>query len=272
MRLPPPWRRTGRRRRPSTRSSRTGRGSSEAYDVDNPTTGSVTTLFRVGGLVGQVADSGTANPSELDEIITAFAAAMGDKAAAGTSAAAPTDDPLASDEPLGSDDASAEPTDAPFAPDLEALLPKSITVAAEPGASPAPISLTAISASATDAFGTDPSSRAFAARIRSLGSTFDDLQVARAIDETSTIDVVVDAFRLPKIELAKLKAAVLEAWLSAGVDGVTQTTVTLGGKSLIKVDYGDAQPSEYVYAVDDVVIVIETSDAEIATAVASQLK
>ena len=44
------------------------------------------------------------------------------------------------------------------------------------------------------------------------------------------------------------------------------------GKTLTKVDYGDDRTNEYVYTVDDAVIVIDTSDEAIATDLAAQLK
>ena len=253
----------------STIDDRTANG--EAYDIANPSTGSRTTLFRVGGLVGQVADGGTASPSELAAITTAVAAAMGDRTAAGAVGAA-AGDPDESIEPFGSDDLGAEPSETPFAPELEALLPRSVSDGAATGSPSAPIPLSAISASASEVFGDDPSSRAFAARIRALGTTFDKLEVARSSDDSGTLDVVITGFRLPGADLAKLKAAILETWLSANVEGVTTSTVTMGGKALTKVDYGDNQTTEYVYAVDDAVIVIDTSDVAIATDIARQLK
>jgi hypothetical protein len=256
----------------STVTDRTAGG--ESYDVDNPSTGSVTTLFRVGGLVGQVADGGTATPGDLGKITVALAAAMGDERAAGGAGAGATDDPSASDEPTGSDDVGGvEPSASPFAPELEALMPKTAADPASTASPPATLPLTVISASATEVFGDDPSSRALAARIRSLGATFDQLQVAQAYDETGTLeDLSVIAFRLPKADLAKLKAAILETWLSAGADGVTTSTVTLSGKTLTKVDYGDDKTIEYVYAINDAIIVIDTSNVAIATDLAAQLK
>jgi hypothetical protein len=245
-----------------------------AYDVDNPLTGSVTTLFRVGGLVGQVADGGTANPSELATITTAVAAAMGDEKAAGNAGAAASDEPSGSDGPLGSNDVGGvEPSGSPFAPELEALLPTSVRDTTSTASPPPSIPLTVISASASEVFGEDPSSRALAARVRALGSTFEQLQVAQAYDESGTIeDVSIIAFRLPKADTAKLRAAILETFLSAGADGVTTSTVTLAGKTLTKVDYGDDRTNEYVYTAVDAVIVIDTSDEAIATDLAAQLK
>jgi hypothetical protein len=255
----------------STVTSRSATG--QAYDVDNPLTGSRTTLFRVGGLIGQVADDGSANESELATITRAVAAAMGDRAAAGAVGASATDDGNASQDPLGSADVGGvEPSGSPFAPELEALLPRSITDTTSTGSPAAPVSLSILSASASEVFGEDPSSRALAARIRALGSTFEQLQIAQAFDDTGAIDLSIIAFRLPKADLAKLRAAILETWLSADAEGVKTTSVTLGGKSLTKVDYGDGRTIEYVYAVDEAVIVIDTSDVAVATQVASQLK
>ena len=245
--------------------------ASGAFDISNATTGSTTTVFRVGGLVAQIAGAGDATRTELDTIAAAVAAAMGDQTAAGTSPNGPDAGASGSDEPLGSDDLP-EDSSPPFAPELEALLPSSIGDKT-PGASPgATIPLTTDSASAADVFGQDPSSRALAARIRSFGKTLNDLQVAQAFDETGAVDLAVLGFRLPGADGAKLEAAILETWLSSTADGVKTTTVTLGGKQVKKVDYGDQQAFEYVYRAGDVVIDIETSDEAIAAEVLAALK
>ena len=252
-------------------SDRTTSGS--AYDVNNPTTGSVTTLFRVGGLIGQVADAGTATPSALAVITSAVAAAMGDGTAAGGAGANPSDAAAGSPGPLPSDATGlGGPSASPFAPGLEALLPASLAGPSAAG-SPAPaIPLTVHSASATDVFGQDPSSRALAARIRALGATLDSLQIAQAFDQTGSIDLSIIAFRLPNADGLKLRAAIIETWLSAGAVGVKSTPVTLAGKSLTKIDYGDGNTIEYVYSRADYVIVIDTADVGIATEVAAQLR
>ena len=243
----------------ATISDRTADG--QAYDVDNPSTGSVTTLFRVGGLIGQVADAGTAAPADLAAISTAMAAAMGDGSAAGSGGIVPP--PAGSGDPLGSEPAptdEASPT--PFAPELERLMPSTVGTT----------KLTIQSASATDLFGDDPASRALSARIRALGGTMDQLEIAQAYDEASALDVSIIGFRLPGADAAKLKTAIVETWLSAGADGIPTTTVTLGGKSLTKVDYGDQGTTQYVYAGTDYVIVIDTADANVAAEVAKELK
>jgi hypothetical protein len=222
----------------------------------------VTTLFRVGGLIGQIADAGSATPDELARITTAVARAMGDQSAAGTSAgganpSGATGSDLPIPEPSGSDSAGASPSAA--APELEALMPTQV----------GGTTLTVQSALAADVLATDPNSRAL---VRSLGVKPTDLQFAQAYDETSTIDLSIVGFRLANGDGAKLRAAVIGTWLSAGATGVKQTEVKLSGKTFTKIDYGDAGTIEYVYGGPDYVIVIDTADATLATDAASKLK
>lgn len=247
------------------------RGGTDAFDIANPSTGSTTTIFRVGDLVAQIADSGGATRTELDTITAAVARSMGNETAAGTGANGPDAGPSGSDGPVDSGGGPGE-SSAPFAPELEAMLPSSIGNPTPGASAGATLPLTIDSASATDVFGQDPSSRALAARIRALGKTLDDLQVAQAFDETGAVDVAILGFRLPGADGTKLRAAILETWLSSTAEGVTTTTPTLGGKQVTKVDYGDGSAFEYVYAKGDVVIDIETSDEAIATEVLAGLK
>ena len=237
----------------------------DAYDVRNTSSGSVTTIFRVGQLIGQVADAGTADATDLAMITTALARAMGDETAAGRpGSAAPGSSAGASQVPSGSGDigqGSASPS-GPVAPQLEAAMPTSVLGT--------PLSVD--SATGDQALTADPASRAFAARLTSLGAKVANVQVARAFDDTQSVDIAVVGFRLPGFDPAKLKAAVLEAWLGANEAGVKQTSITLGGKHVIKVDYGGAGPTDYVYSTSDHVIVIDTSDDNAAADVASQLK
>jgi hypothetical protein len=243
----------------------TNRGlDGDAYDVDNRATGSVTTLFRVGGLIGQVADSGTAAPSELAKITLAVATAMGDRTAAGTaeSAANPSGaaGSPASLEPGGSDGAGG--SEPPGAPELEAHLPTEI----------AGTTLQVQSGSAADGLPSDPNSRAFAAAVRGLGVDLADVQIGQASDPSGAIDLDIFGFRAAGVDSAKLRTAVIETWLSAGAAGVKQTDVKLAGKTFTKIDYGDNGRLDYVYRGSDFVLVVETSDPDIATEVAAKLK
>ena len=237
----------------------------DPYDVDNPATGSVTTLFRVGGLIGQVADGGSATPAELGAITTAVAGAMGDRSGAGTSSGQATASGAPASagpslDPGGSEDPGA--STAPAAPDLEALLPTEVNGA----------TLTIQSATAAEGLGTDPTSRAFAAAIPTLGAKLADLELAQAFDESQTVDLNIFAFRLPGRDGAKLKTAVIDTWLSGTAAGVKRTEIKLAGKALTKVDYGDGGAVDYVYNGSDYVVVIETADEAIATEFAGKLK
>src|SRR4051794_7610760 len=204
----------------------------DAYDVSNASTGSTTTIFRVGQLIGQVADAGSASPADLATITQAVAAAMGDEAAAGTAGSAASDAANGSEEPGASDDGSGggseEPAPSSVAPELEADLPA--TIQNTP--------LTPYSTTGDQVLSSFPAARAFAARLQSMGAKLSELVVAQAADDNGNLDVTVTAFRLPGLAPEKLRTAVLEAWLGANQAGVKQSTVKLGGKTLTKVDYG----------------------------------
>jgi hypothetical protein len=247
-------------------------GGSDAFDVTNPTSGSKTTVFRVGELVAQVAQAGDASRADLDAISAQVAAAMGDRTAAGTGADGPATGATGSDDP-GSSDAPAEST-APFAPELEAALPKSIANPTPGAASAARITLTVDSASAAEVFAqaSDPATRALSARIRSLGKTLADLQYAEAFDESGTITVAIRGFRLPGVDATKVRAAIVETWLSSKAEGVKTDEVTIAGKTVTRIDYGDESALEYVYRSGDIIVVIESDNPTVAGEVLSALK
>jgi hypothetical protein len=248
----------------SARSSVVDRiAGGDAYDVTNPGTGTTTTLFRVGDLIGQIAGAGSASPDDLATITRAVATAMGDRDAAGGPGPKPSAE-TGSEEPGASNlaNGSEEPLPSAIAPELEADLPTTIQ----------DVPLSVDSTTGDQALSSDPVSRAFAARLQSLGVKLSDVQAARALDPNGTIDIQVAGFRVPGLDSAKLKAAVLEAWLGANEAGVKVSTVKLGGKTLTKVDYGQDGPLDYVYATPDHVIVIDTADPDAAAEAASQLR
>jgi hypothetical protein len=247
-------------------------GASDAFDVTNASTGSTTTVFRVGSLVAQVADSGDATRADLDAISAQVAAAMGDRNAAGASGNGPDAGSGSSLEPQSSDGAGE--SSAPFAPELEAVLPRSIVNPTPGAASGSTIALTVDSASASDVFAqaSDPGTRALSARIRTLGKSLDDLQYAEAFDESGTVNVAIRGFRLPGVDPAKLHAAIVETWLSSTAAGVKTAHVTIAGKAVTRIDYGDGSALEYVVQVGDVVIDVEADDPAVAQAVIAAIK
>src|SRR4051794_29577228 len=181
------------------------RPDGDAYDVISRSNGSVTTLFRVGTLIGQIADAGSAPAADLAQITKALAIAMGNEQAAGSPGPRPSA-PTGSEAPSGSDSGAGGPPasdEPPVAPDLEAKLPTEIGGTA----------LQVQSQTADNIFGDDPNSRALSARIRALGAKISDLQIAQEADETGTIDLTIVAFRLPGKDATKLRAAVVDTWL-----------------------------------------------------------
>ena len=95
---------------------------------------------------------------------------------------------------------------------------------------------------------------------------------AEAFDESGTTTVAIRGFRLPGVDAAKLRAAIVETWLSSKAEGVKTDQVTVAGKTVTKIDYGDESALEYVYQMGDISIVIESDDPNIVGSVLAALK
>ena len=201
-----------------------GAATGDAYDVDNASTGSVTTLFRVGGLIGQVADAGSATPADL--AVDHQGRGRGDgRRYGGRDRRGQPSDAAAGSQGRSSAERlrrAGEPSVA-VAPELEATLPTTQR-AARP--------LTVQSASAARIFGTDPNSRApVAAAIRTLGAKLvrpPGRPGLRRQPDPRPHDLRRSA--CPVGTARSCKAAVIETWLSGTAAGVKQTEITLGGQ------------------------------------------
>jgi hypothetical protein len=68
-----------------------------------------------------------------------------------------------------------------------------------------------------------------------------------------------------------LREIVLDTWLAANGPGVTRSSAELGDRTVTKVDYGDGGSLSYVIVDGDVVILIETGDADLAGQVEAAL-
>ncbi len=242
----------------------------DGYSVGDEATGLNSLHFRRGDLVAYLTASGEVDELDLIAVAEGFDAAMeaadGRSIAAGSTpsrlpagSAPPTEPALEPSDELPVE--SAAPTEAPAAPELEAMLPREVDG----------IPLTVFSATGSDLPGGDAATRSLAASIRSLGATMDDLQIAEVYDETETLDLVLLAFRVPDANGARLRDIILESWLSANADGVQQEELRFGDKRVTAVDYGDEQVDTYVYTVEDTVIVITTLDREVAELTVSAL-
>ena len=249
------------------------------FAIESVSSGTTAVFFRRGDLVAYVAPSSTVAAEDLGVVETAVATAA-DRAVRGVAApgtaqppsaspgasAAPTASvgaPTASAAPSESPAAAASPSPSPTAaaPELLALLPDAVAGTA----------LTSDSANGADVLGTDAASRAFVATLRTLGKTTADLQIAQAYDETGSLDVYLLAFRVPGLSGAKLAPVVMSTWLLADSPGVTASTVTLGGKAMTAIDYGDGGSLSYVYPTGEAVVVIQTTDSALAGEVAALL-
>ena len=98
-----------------------------------------------------------------------------------------------------------------------------------------------------------------------------DFQVAEAYDDTGTIQVTVIGFRLTGVDATKLRQAIIASWIVAAGSGVTQANATVGGKAVVKVDYADGGPLDYVYVQGITVFDVSTSDTSLAATVLGQL-
>lgn len=237
------------------------------YAIEDASATTTAVYFRRGGLVASVAASGAVDAPDLEATARAVVAAV-DRATsgvavvpetAGLSSSAPATSAEPSPSTLSLESASPEPSAA--APELLALLPHEV----------AGTILTSESAIGTDVLGTDTPSRAMISALKTLDRTAADLQVAQAYDESGALDCYLLAFRLPGTPAAGLAAIVVGTWLSGSAPGVTTSTVTLGGRELTKVSYGDGGAVSYVRASGEAVIVIETSDEALAGTIAGLL-
>lgn len=221
--------------------------------------GSTFLQLRHDDVVVYLAASSDVAGTDVDALASAYDKALGGD---GGAVAVGTPDPgleTPSDE-VASDAPSEEPS-AAAAPELEARLPTRVNGTA----------LTVDSVLGTELFGEDQSSRAITAALRAEGKTAADVSFAQAYDEAQAADLSMFAVSVAGLSDAKTKALVLNAWLAASGAGVEQTAVTLGGKELTRIDYGDDKAKDYVLAEDGAVIVITTADEALATAAVTAL-
>jgi hypothetical protein len=224
--------------------------------------------FRAGDVVAYVASSGDATAAEAEQIAGAFDRALGGSGGAGATGGAGTSAAPASAAPAASEPApsapEAAPSDAavaspdassgPAAPELEAKLPTTV----------GDITLTIESAIGSAVLGGDAGSRAITAALRAEGASLDDLHVAQAYDASDTADLSVLAFDVAGMKGPVLQQIVLDTWLAATGSGVTSTETTIGGRKVLKIDYGDGGTMSYVLTDGDIVLVVETGSADLA--------
>ncbi len=237
-------------------------------------TGGTTVYFRRSGIVAYLVASPNVTPAELQQAATAFdlaiaaaTASSGSGLIGGTPTAAPgSGGQLPSPVPLGGGGSPAPsigPSSTPShaVPALEALLPHVVN-----GTTFSTQSLTG-----TDALGTDAASVSLAASIKGFGKVPADFQVAESYDDSGTVAVTVIGFRVVGVDGVPLRQAILASWLAAAGSGMTTSPATVAGKSVIKVDYGDGGPLDYVYVHGEDVLDVSTADTTLAATVLALL-
>lgn len=211
--------------------------------------------FRHDRIVVYLAASGDAIAADVDLLASAFDRAMGgDGGAVALGTPVATTSVVATTAPetaAPGDDAS--PSDR-AAPDLEAVLPTRV----------GDVILLVDSASGSMMLGEDQGSRAITAALRADGREPDDLAVAQAYDQTAETDLSILAVGVDGMSMDKVMAIVLESWLAATGAGVRTDTVTLSGREMMRIDYGDGGSLDYVTSKGAIVIVISTANAELA--------
>jgi hypothetical protein len=243
----------------------------EALATEDSTGTTTSVYIRRGPLVASIAAQGM-SPDELTQAATAVDDAMvaaeaktpqpgGSTAQPSIPAASIDQGTIPSDAPA-SDVPEPTPTEAHAFKDLEAILPKSVDGTA----------LSAQSTTGTDVLVGDPSSTDLLAWITSNGKKSSDLEVAEAFDPTNSVDIDITAVKLNGVAPATLRQELLKTWLGASASGITTRTTSVGGKSVLVIDYGDQGALDYVFEQGGAVVILSSSDAALAGRVVSTFK
>ncbi|MGH2511697.1 MAG: hypothetical protein ACRDGQ_03310 [Candidatus Limnocylindrales bacterium] len=244
----------------------------ESFALQDPT-GGTTVYFRRSGIVAYLVASATVTPADLQQAATAFdlaiaaaTASSGSGIVGNTAPTAPigtlapgASGLIAGSSPLASVGPSATPSHS--VPALEAILPQAVNGTA----------FSTQSLTGTDALGTDAASVALAASIKGFGKTPADFQVAESYDDSGTVAVTILAFRVVGVDGVPVRQAILASWLAAAGSGMTTAPATVAGKAVIKVDYGDGGPLDYVYVHGEDVLDVSTADTALAATVLALL-
>ncbi len=226
----------------------------ESYATRDPGAGSVSVYVLRGGLVANLSSAGSIDPASLELAARAIDGAMSNAQTAGGGAPV-TPAPAVSAGPETSSPGPSESAGlSHVAPDLEAMLPRTAGT----------VALSTESISAATAIGDDPSAQALAAALERLGKKPDDLAIAQAYDPAAALDLYIYAFRITGVTAAVLAPVVTASWLAPEGSDATFSKVTVGGKSVTKIDFPEAGATDYVYQRGEVVFAIESADAALA--------
>jgi hypothetical protein len=175
---------------------------------------------------------------------------------AGTAVATDSADPNAAAD-------QSDPPDVPShdVPDLEAFLPTQVN-----GATLDVQSVTGDNG----LIGGDEWSTAMTKFLTAESKQPADLGYAFASDPSENVDISIGVYRADGVQAAPLHDALVEGWKGLAPT-VKISDITLGDKKVTKGDDGTDYPFSYLYARDNLVYEIYTSDESIATAALAAL-
>jgi hypothetical protein len=104
--------------------------------------------------------------------------------------------------------------------------------------------------------------------LASAGKTPQDLRGAQVYDPTQTLDGSVGVYRVAGIEPAALRDALVAAW-KVDYPEMVVSTVTLDGKEVTKLDFGEDSIATYLYVRDDFVFDVTFDETLAAAALAA---
>lgn len=164
--------------------------------------------------------------------------------------------PVESFDPNASDNSGVPPVaDTHDAVAMEALLPTTVSGTA----------LQAQSWNGVGLLADDPWSTSMSAFLAASCKVPADLHLAQAYDPNEALDISIGAYKVDGVAATALRGALIEAFKGDSPD-MKVSQVTLGGKEITKGDFGPDLPTSYLWAHDDAVYDIESSDEAIATA------
>ncbi len=168
--------------------------------------------------------------------------------------------PVESFDPNASEDTVPPVADTHDAPELESLLP-------------ATLSGTTLQVQSWDGDGLltdDPWSTSMTAFLASVCKVPADLHVAQSYDPDQALDASLGVYRADGVDATALRDALVAAW-KGDYPEMKVSQVTVGGKDVTKGDFGEDSITSYLYLAGDKVYDIESSDEAIATAALAAL-
>jgi hypothetical protein len=238
----------------------------ESFATTDAASSGTAVYVRQGPLVAMLAAQSGVDQGDLGQAAQAVADGLSGAGAAtangGPSSGTSPAPSVAAIEPTSSEDAGASPSDVPshVAPDLEAMLPKTI----------AGTTMASQSTSGTTALGDDQSSQSLVASLQKLGKKPSDLQIAEAYDPDQNVDAEVIAFGRPASR--RLRSARPSS--TAGWPAGPRVSRRRRRRSRASRSPGRLRRRgsfDYLYEKGDVVFDVSTSDPAVAAETLTQL-